>query len=88
MVVCEMQYSQILLECVGGCVSECIAITRVHLPANGSFSQAKLSCIVQLIYAVVVHAKGGYTCIQECMMTSFFIAKGGGRACNFLLWPW
>ena len=24
---------------------------------------------------------------QECM-TSFSIAEGGGRACNFLIWPW
>ena len=25
---------------------------------------------------------------QEHMMTSFFIAEGGGRACNFIFWPW
>ena len=28
-------------------------------------------------------ARSMYVLIQECMVMSFFIAEGGGRACNF-----
>ena len=54
----------------------------IHKVESKITSQSRIELVIDWIIAVQF-SKG-----QECMMTSFFIAEGGGRACNFLFWPW
>ena len=65
----------------------CLKITRVWKFLPTTITALDLSFIKYWILILLIETHGNMTLTKSAWWRNF-IAKGGGRACTFLFWPW